>query len=391
MISREEAERLVAKHGGVRAAAKAIGMPRTTFRDALDRDPATSAAMSAVGTGMTPRLVWAKTKNDDGTSYSVLLKPNQPGFTSLLDEIKETIRTLETDHLTLPPRFVEREGSMLVLDPADVHIGKLSVASETGHTYDSGVAEHRLVEGSRVLAEQGAANGATRVLFVIGNDIAHFDNAKSTTTSGTHQDSDTSIFEVYRAAHRAYVGIVRMLLEMDLGVTIVFNPSNHDWVLGFTIAQSIQAVFREHPNVDVSDYAVSEMQRKYVRFGSSLLGFTHGGDSKQADLSQLMLREAQSHVAACPHLYWYMHHYHHKVRKAEGIRPFAREKDHIAMTVIGSGPGAMEGDNVNVEIVRSPSAPDGWHARNGYLNRQAVEAFLHHPLDGQIARFTAWY
>lgn len=44
-----------------------------------------------------------------------------------------------------------------------------------------------------------------------------------------------------------------------------------------------------------------------------------------------------------------------------------------------------------IEYVRSPSAPDGWHDRNGYLNRQAVEAFVHSPHDGQKKRFTEWF
>lgn len=69
----------------------------------------------------------------------------------------------------------------------------------------------------------------------------------------------------------------------------------------------------------------------------------------------------------------------------------AREKDHIAMTVVRRGAGAMEGDNVAVEHVRSPSAPDSWHDRNGYINRQAVEAFIHDQTDGQKYRLTEWF
>jgi len=29
--------------------------------------------------------------------------------------------------------------------------------------------------------------------------------------------------------------------------------------------------------------------------------------------------------------------------------------------------------------------------RNGYINRQAVESFVHHPYDGQVSRFTEWF
>jgi hypothetical protein len=182
-----------------------------------------------------------------------------------------------------------------------------------------------------------------------------------------------------------------MALEMGLDVHIMFNPSNHDWVLGFTIAQFLGAWFRGHPNVHCSDYSISERHRKYLRFGSNLIGLTHGDGAKEASLGDIMTVEARSHVAEAVHRYWYVHHYHHKIRKMLGVRPQDREKDHVGMTVIGSGIGAMEGDAVAVEYVRSPSATDGWHDRNGYLSRQAVEAFMHHPQDGQCNRFTVWF
>jgi hypothetical protein len=51
----------------------------------------------------------------------------------------------------------------------------------------------------------------------------------------------------------------------------------------------------------------------------------------------------------------------------------------------------MSYDNIQLEVVRSPSPPDGWHDRNGYVNMQAVEAFIHHPFEGQILRKTEWF
>jgi hypothetical protein len=61
------------------------------------------------------------------------------------------------------------------------------------------------------------------------------------------------------------------------------------------------------------------------------------------------------------------------------------------MTAHISGNTMPEGAHLNIEYVRSPSAPDGWHDRNGYVNRQAVECFIYHPTLGQRARFTEWF
>lgn len=373
--------------------AAAMGQPQGTVERWLAvhplraEDPAITEAKAAVGTHLTPSGVWIKT---DG--YSVYLRPESGPELDLRAVIQEEVAGLAGEFQDkLPRRFETREGNLFVLDPADVHIGKLSVQSETGVRYDIDIATHRLVEGSRMLLERAMRDGVTRVLFVIGNDIAHFDNPRRQTTSGTPQDASGSLHDVYRAAQRAYIKIVRMALEMGLHIDIVFNPSNHDWIIGWTIAQAVGAVFVDHPNVGVSDYYLSERHRKYYRFGRNLIGTSHGDGAKESDLPQLMMVEARPHIAECLFLYWYVHHYHHKMRKAAGVRSMPREKDHIAMTAIMSGPGAMEGDNCHIEYVRSPSEPDGWHHRNGYINRQAVEGFIHHPYDGQITRFTEWF
>lgn len=356
------------------------------------RDPAIDGAMQAVGTGLVPAMAWIKTApTDDAPGYSVLLKAPQEERASFLDDMRAIIASLDDKPRDLPPAFEASDGHLLVLDPSDVHIGKLSVQAETGFTYDSDIAEHRLVEGCRLLMERAKRNGVSHVLLVIGNDIAHIDTPRRTTTSGTPQDTHGSIFTMYRAAKRGYVRAVEAGLSMGLSVQIVFSPSNHDWVLGYGIAETVAAWFRGHPNVTASDYAISERHRKYVRFGRNLIGISHGDGAKEIDLPQIMLQEARAHIADCPHRYFYLHHYHHKIAKHLGIRPMAREKDHIAMTVMRAGVGAMEGDNLSVEYVRSPSPPDSWHDRNGYLNRQAVEAFIHCPDRGQIMRLTEWF
>lgn len=385
------------QYGNKKDAAEALGLNYNTFHHRLRMaqiDPAMQGAMAAIGTKMVPSHAWLKsTKPDeDGLLYSAFLKPAPIERDEIRDELRAVISELPSlGAKDLPPKIDPQPGPMLVLDPADVHIGKLSVATETGCTYNCDIAEHRLVEGCKALLSKGTTNGAKSVLLVIGNDILHVDKPKPETTSGTSQDTDATIYDIFRTAKRAYERVVFEALNSGLPVQIIHVPSNHDWVMGWAVAQAIAARFRDHPNVTATDYAISENHRKYVRFGNNLLCFTHGDGAKVNDLPQIMLQETRSHMADCLFRYVYQHHYHHKMRKALGIRPRDREKDHIAMTVMECGAGEMLGDNVQIEWVRSPSAPDGWHHRNGYLNRQAVEAFLHCPTNGQIMRFTEWF
>jgi len=68
-----------------------------------------------------------------------------------------------------------------------------------------------------------------------------------------------------------------------------------------------------------------------------------------------------------------------------------REKDHFGVTVIKSGIATDPGMNIFVEYIRSPSPPDQWHSKHGYVNQQAIECFLYHPQNGQVARFTHYF
>lgn len=387
----------IAAHPSIAAAARALGMSANALRGWTDgaqrggRDPALQAAMDAVGTGLVPGLVWAKTKSDEGTSFSVLLKPSQQTPEQLLDALRAGLEGLEPGrYQDIPTARPDPTGGLLVIDHADLHVGKLSVKTETGYEYNRGIAVARMLHGTKALLRKAAGHGVARVLMVLGNDILHIDTPKGKTTSGTEQDTDGSLHQMYADAQQAYVAAIEACAA-EYPVDLIFCPSNHDWVMGWALANSIGVWFRNHPNVNATGYNLSPAHRKYYRYENNLIGLTHGDGAKEADLYPLMMTEARSHVSGCSHRYWYLHHLHHKIRKAQGVRPHDREKDHIGLTMIKSGMGAQEGDNVQIEYVRSASPPDGWHDRNGYVNRQAVECFIHDPRDGQNARFTEWF
>lgn len=391
------------KYGGKAPAARALGLPDGTFRNRLKHaerlglhmsEGLRSAASHAKIAAPEMSVSWIRDFDEEGRHIGSHLVRPQALTDDAREDFRDMMRSVIADSMVpvqLPKRPSAPGNRLLVLDPADVHIGKLSVAAETGYAYDETVAAHRLIEGCRSLIERSASLGVNRVLFVIGNDISHIDTPRRTTTSGTPQDATGSIFSIARVAMRAYGEVVQTALSAGLDVDLTFCPSNHDWVSGWFIAQCLAARFQGNAGFRTSDYYLSERHRKYYRFERNLIGVTHGDGAKEKDLESLMRTEARPHIGECPLLYWYIHHLHHKIKRAEGVRSMAREKDHMDMTIIKRGAGAQEGDNVQIEYVRSPSPPDGWHDRNGYLNRQAVEAFIHDPWDGQTDRLTEWF
>lgn len=292
----------------------------------------------------------------------------------------------------LPARTDPATGDhLLIVDLADVHFLKLCVDSETGFTYNRSVARHRVVEGTKSLLKKASGFGIARILFVLGNDILHIDGARPKTTSGTDQDTDGSVFQGFNDAYAALVeAIVECAKVAD--VDLMHCMSNHDYVIGWALSKSVAAAFNGHPNVNSTEYGMSEAHRKYYRFENNLFMFTHGDGAKEESLMSLAAKEARSHLSECQNVYALLHHFHHKIAKRRGVNAFVTEKDHIGMTAIVSDGFPTEPcDGLKIEYVRSPSAPDGWHDRNGYVNRQGVEAFLYHPYDGQDTRITTWF
>lgn len=396
-----------AQAGSKRGAARILGLPETTFRayykqvmgkGAAPKDsihsPEILEAAAAGGIADPQNLshFWKITKDENGNGYSLFVKnPVTQEKISIYDLVQDAV---SKSALPLPALMPKREmvkgENLVVIDLADVHFLKLCVKSETGHTYNRDVARHRVVEGTRSLLKTASSFGIDRVLFVLGNDILHVDNSKATTTSGTFQDTDGTIFQGFSDAANALeeaINIASSFADVDL----IHCMSNHDWILGWTLSQTVAARLQYNSRVRSTAYNLSEAHRKYYRFGSNLIGLTHGDGAREEKLYGLMVKEAREHISECPNLYWYLHHVHHKDRKLRGEKTYLKEKDHNGMSVHMGGMTVIEGEHLNIEYVRSPSAPDSWHDRNGYVNRQAVECFIHHPSIGQRARFTEWF
>jgi hypothetical protein len=255
-------------------------------------------------------------------------------------------------------REVKNEPHLLVIDPADIHIGKLCSAFEVGEEYNNQIAVQRVLSGVNGILDKVSSLNIDKILFVIGNDILHIDNPKRTTTGGTPQDTDGMWHSNFLIAKQLYVDIIEKLICVS-NVEVVFNPSNHDYTNGFFLAQVIESHFRNCENVN---FNCSISHRKYFVYGENLIGTSHGDGAKQIDLPMLMAHESKDWVN-CKHKYFYIHHFHHKI-----------SKDYMS---------------VCVEALRTPSGTDSWHHKNGYEHApKAVEGFVHHKKHGQIMRIT---
>jgi hypothetical protein len=301
---------------------------------------------------------WIKT--DDASLYF-----QNPNFKKGNGEefAKELINSL----VKYAPKFKKinrtkvKDGHLLIVDPSDLHVGKLSTKFETGEDYNSQIAVSRALEGVEGLIQKANGFNIDKVCLIAGNDILHTDTPKRMTTSGTPQDTDGMWYDNFLMAKQLYIDIIDKLIQIA-DVHFVYNPSNHDYTNGFFLADVIRTHYRNCKNIT---FDCSIAHRKYFAYGKNLIGSTHGDGAKNTDLGSLMSIESKQLWGESEFRYIYTHHVHHKIAK-----------DYI---------------NVTVESLRSPSPADSWHSRNGYINQPAVEAFVHHKTQGQIARLTHYF
>jgi len=291
-----------------------------------------------------------------GKHFSIFSKSKaEPTYQELRDEIIAEMSEYAPVYPVLE-RKPHVDPHLLVIDPADVHIGKLASKTETGEEYNSKIAVERALEGVSGLLSRVDVYGINKIVFVAGNDILHIDTPRRTTTSGTPQDTDGMWYDNFKTAKDLYIKLIEMCCQVA-DVEVIYCPSNHDFMSGFMLTDSVLSWFSKNEQVT---FQASMSHRKYTRYGENLLGFSHGDGAKEKDLPLLMAHEA-GHDWVVKHKYIYTHHVHHKTAK-----------DYMG---------------VCVESLRSPSGTDSWHHRQGYQHApKAVEGFVHHPSYGQVAR-----
>jgi hypothetical protein len=301
------------------------------------------------------------THTGKGAYYNIASNPMEGGYMETFHKkILEDIEKIPNRPTTWfrEDEVLSDDEHLFVIDPADVHIGKLAKSFETGEDYDNQIAVQRVREGVEGLLEKAKGFRIDKILFVGGNDILHIDTPKRTTTSGTDQDTDGMWYTNFLIAKELYIEILTRLIQVA-DVHFVFNPSNHDYTHGFFLADVIQTYFKDCKNIT---FDCSIAHRKYYVYHQNLIGTTHGDGGKMDNLPLTMAHESPD-WSSCKHKYIYIHHFHHKI-----------SKDYMG---------------VCVEALRSCSGTDSWHHRNQYQHApKAIEGFVHHPLHGQIARLT---
>lgn len=244
----------------------------------------------------------------------------------------------------------------VVLPVSDAHFGLYAYGPEAGEDYDLDIADRTNRDTYARLIDATPASGHA-VIVGLG-DLLHADDPSNQTANSGHSlDVDTRHSKVRKTAVMYMIFCVEKALEKHARVTVRVLPGNHDTTTAGAIALALWAWFRNDDRVTVD---IDPSRFWWWRFGSNLLGATHGDQAKMQNLPMLMAATRSQDWGETKHRYIMTGHIHTKT--------------------------AMEIGGVIVESFQSTAARDAWHAGMGYKAGRSMQAIVLHEERGEIGR-----
>lgn len=166
-------------------------------------------------------------------------------------------------------------------------------------------------------------------------DLLHFDNYSGTTTAGTQVGARGKIFQAWKSAVQEVIQIIEAI-KIYVPVKFISVSGNHDKVNSYTAANAVALYFNADDDVE---FDVEFEDRKYARYGNSVLGFAHG-DIPNKNMQTVIQREARELYGETTHAYMFFGHLHHILHQ---------DKDGVIMYQLPS-----------------PTPVDEWHNEKAY-------------------------
>ena len=363
----QEAIDAVTAHGSISAAARAVGVPRTTMQsrvlEARRRkfEPQVQSLLAAdkaappdgyklKGTSTlfdengVAKLQWVKTD----ASLEKLQEIQRAALKAMCEELKplpaiKAPKQRDTDLATL-------------YTLTDTHVGMLAWDKETGEDWDLRIAEECLSKTfiQMIDASPPAAVGIINQL----GDFLHIDSLTPMTPTSHHiLDADSRYQKMVEVAVRILRRIIEHALSKHPIVQVFMFEGNHDPAGSVWLRVLFAQLYGNNPRV-----TVGQSPNPYVAYqhGKTMLGFHHGHLVKLAQLPLLFAAKFPAEWGSTEYRYIHTGHKHH-----------VDEKEH---------PG--------IKVIQHPTiaAPDAYAARYGFLSKRQATSMTYSKEKGEVAR-----
>lgn len=199
----------------------------------------------------------------------------------------------------------------------DLHFGLFSWGKETGSRYDVKIATETALHAVSELVHRSDPT-ETAILLGLGDYFHANDHKAATPASGNRLDVDGRWPKVYAAGAQVATQIIDILARKHQRVLGRFLPGNHDTDAAPTLSVALKLFYSQTPRIEID---LSPSLFWYHRFGSVLLGATHGHTMKPRDMAMAMAADRREDWGASKYRHFFFGHVHHEsAEEIAGVR-----------------------------------------------------------------------
>lgn len=355
------------KHGGVRAAARALGIRHNAVGAAL-----AAVKRKAAVRGHAPDHDMTRTVPDPfvvkgvSTYYDKEGKPSGQWVKSQLAQeqynemVKAAIGEFLADVPQLPVALAPLDFQADIIpwiQIGDAHIGMLAHAAEANENFDLKIAEHELCGAIAILIDE--MPNCERIVVNDLGDFTHYDNLTATTAASGHAlDADGRHPKMLRVYSRIMRFIVDRVLAKAKFVDVIINQGNHSRINDFWMRELLTVAYGHTGRVNVLD---NDNVFIAYRMGNTLVMVHHSDKCPPARLVGVMTTDFRKDFGETEfHLIDTGHVHHHFVSK--------------------------EHPSVVIESWNHLAANDKWAHEAGYRSRKAITVVLRSRTYGDVGR-----
>ncbi|WWD13308.1 DNA repair exonuclease [Escherichia phage RobRod40] len=292
------------------------------------------------------KIRWVKTSIDN-ERLEILMDQAREAFCSDLPKADAVIHSgneINSELMTLYPIF-------------DIHIGMMAHRHESGENYDTNAAEKLM--GSYFDHAISVSPASEKAVVLVGGDFLHSDGLEAVTPASGHcLDQDSRYAKLVYVAIRSIRGAVEKMLKKHKNVEIQIIEGNHDQS-GMIWLRAAMAAFYENESRVFVDTSPAIMHK--TRFGSTLLGYTHGHTMKKAEgRLAAMATDYRKDFGECEFVYCHSGHFHHAT---------------VTECTLGID-----------EVHPALASKDAYAARGGWRSYRQAAAIIYHKEFGEVGR-----
>ena len=255
--------------------------------------------------------MWNMNTKADGvkTLYSskISVKPrtevllNEDNITKILEKLINnysipSLRSVKYNH--------SPNGNLLILNIADLHLGLKSYLETSNNEYDDVIATNRFFYVINDVVSRIKHKEIDKIILLNLGDICNFDTPYQTTKGTPQTDHSVSYYQMFTKVSDLLIKAIDILSQ--IAPVEVWNcNSNHDRYTTFGIFQVLNSWYRNNDNVWID---TGTLDRKYIKYGKTLIGISHDINEKIA--FKTIHNEAKEFISDCDYLYWFVAHQH---------------------------------------------------------------------------------